>query len=100
MTSQILDYVTVGTALAPVLHAVWNLPLLAGLRRRARRQRVAAVSAGTGICDPAALTVEALKGLPAGAAVHYEGPDGCRLTVWRIAEPSGHRGHGTERGLW
>lgn len=100
MTPQILDYVTVGTALAPVLHAVWNLPPLAGLRRRARRQRGAAVSAGTGFCDLAALTIEALKELPTETAVQYEGPDGCRLTVWRIAEPSEYRGHGTEHGLW
>ncbi|MEV3971280.1 hypothetical protein AB0K68_24520 [Streptomyces sp. NPDC050698] len=98
MTSQILDYVTVGTALASVLHAVWNLVRLAGQRRQ--RQRVV-VPAGTGVCNPAALTVEMLnRGLPAGTAVYYEGPDGCRLTVWRTPEPSGHRAHGTEPGLW
>ncbi|WP_405669548.1 hypothetical protein [Streptomyces sp. NBC_01530] len=104
MTSQILDYVSAGAALAPVVHAVWSLPPVADLRLRARlRHRAAAhppAPGGSAHCDAAALAAQVLKSLPAGTSVHYEGPDGCRLTVWRIPGPPEHTGRPEEYGLW
>ncbi len=99
------EYVTDAVNLIPVAYNLWNLPGVARLRTRLRRQPPPpepSESAPSVLSTPpvAGVAAELLRTLPPGAIAQYEGPDGSKVTVWWIAAPPAE-GSGTEGyALW
>ncbi|MFF3710255.1 hypothetical protein [Streptomyces phaeochromogenes] len=91
MTS-LSEYVIGAINLIPVACNLWNLPGVARLRTRLRRQLPPPdLSEPTAPASPtspvAGVAAELLRTLPPGAIAQYEGPDGSKVTVWWIAAP-------------
>jgi hypothetical protein len=104
MTS-LSEYVMVAIDLAPVAYNLWNLPGVARLRTRLRRQPPAPVLSEptpsvSSILPVAGLAAEIFRSLPPGAVAHYEGPDGSKLTVWWITPPPAADSGSEEYTLW